>query len=463
MKSLLFRILKKIVFIFLEFKNLYVNRFIREYYTSLVYKKAFNIGADVKINGKIKVSNFRGLTIGNNVHIGGTSFINAEGGVIIGDNTHISRNVSIYSSSHNYEGEALPYDQTLKTKPVVIGKNVWIGMNVSIAPGVTIGEGSIIGIGVVLNKSVEPGSIIVQTGFKQVSTRNFEHYDNLNAKKIYGGQSGIKLSEEIVNDFFVPISECQQQVFILSTGRAGSQSIATVLDQHPKIKGQHEPHWELFKLSTEYEYGIISKEELTGYLKEIYSKPGLIPVNHIYAESDQKLSNLVPILNEIFPNSKFIWCIRKPEKFVKSAFTRGWYQEKNKFDNKGRLIMDPLYSSRACRVEGDKVGEFTTTEWNDLDAFAKCCWYWSFWNAKIENLLSKLDKDRWIKIDIDKLSSENERLERFIGISDFHFKTEHKNKAHKRYKKNYTQFEYTDDQLKVLEEMCGPKKVEYFG
>jgi len=117
------------------------------YFTDWLYRYAGHCGDGCRVNGKITVSDPRLLTIGNNVHIGNNCYFRSQGGIIIGDHSHLSRNIIIYSESHSYEGDRLPYDSTTRKKPVIIERNVWIGMNVKIRPGITIGEGAIIGLG----------------------------------------------------------------------------------------------------------------------------------------------------------------------------------------------------------------------------------------------------------------------------------------------------------------------------
>ena len=56
----------------------------------------------------------------------------------------------IITQNHNYEGEAVPYDDTYIQEKVEIGDNLWIGSRVTILPGVTIGEGAIIQAGSVV-------------------------------------------------------------------------------------------------------------------------------------------------------------------------------------------------------------------------------------------------------------------------------------------------------------------------
>ncbi|MDV3503074.1 acyltransferase [Marinobacter sp. M-5] len=147
-------------------------------------------GRGVRLNGRVSVSGAFQMVVGNNVHINDRAFIRAEGGVVIGDNVHISRNFTLYSRNHRYEGDLLPYDSVNIAKPVTIGHNVWIGINVSIAPGVNVGEGAIIGMGVVLTTDVEPFEIVVPVKPIAIGKRDEIHYSSLVEKAQFGGASG---------------------------------------------------------------------------------------------------------------------------------------------------------------------------------------------------------------------------------------------------------------------------------
>lgn len=130
------------------------------------------------------------LSIGDNVHINSGATIDAQGGVSIGNNTHIARNLTIFSYSHNYKGDALPYDNTKIRKPVVIGKNVWIGMCVMIIPGITIGEGAVIGMGTVVSRDIPPLAIVGSQPPRIIKYRDKDHYDDLEERGIYSGKGG---------------------------------------------------------------------------------------------------------------------------------------------------------------------------------------------------------------------------------------------------------------------------------
>lgn len=145
-----------------------------------------NKGINVNIVGYSRFLDPENLSLGNNVRIGYNCFFYCKGGITIGDNTILSRNITIYSSNHNYLGNAIPYDNTHIHKPVKIGKSVWIGMGVMITPGVEIGDGAIIGMGTVVSKNVKEGEIIVGSGQKTVLNRDMEKFNLLqNEEKIF--------------------------------------------------------------------------------------------------------------------------------------------------------------------------------------------------------------------------------------------------------------------------------------
>ncbi|MES9950278.1 MAG: acyltransferase [Candidatus Thiodiazotropha sp.] len=155
--------------------------------------KIKRFGKGSVFNGVSFVSGYESIEIGNNVHIGNNAFIRGEGGLVIEDNTHISRNIVIYTYSHEYEGDVLPYDDRFRRRAVFIGKNVWIGMNVVILPGATVEEGAIIGGGAVVKGIVPKGSIYGAAHAEKIALRDMDRYSMLEKNKLYGGVDGIPL------------------------------------------------------------------------------------------------------------------------------------------------------------------------------------------------------------------------------------------------------------------------------
>ena len=120
--------------------------------------------------------------IGDNCHFNGMK-ITGNGTVTIGDNFHSGGGILILTSNHNYEGETIPYDDTMIDGDVVIDDNVWLGQNVTILQGVKIGEGAIIQAGSVVVSDIAACSIAGGHPAKAFKKRNVEHYYELKAEK----------------------------------------------------------------------------------------------------------------------------------------------------------------------------------------------------------------------------------------------------------------------------------------
>lgn len=142
-------------------------------------KKVKNKGYNVKAMGYTRFLDPDNIVLGNNVRIGYGCFLYGKGGITIGDCTILSRNITIYSSNHDFKDEMVPYSDRYINKPVSIGKGVWIGMNVCITPGVTINDGAIIGMGAVISKDVNEGEIVVGSDQRIISKRDMDKFRKL--------------------------------------------------------------------------------------------------------------------------------------------------------------------------------------------------------------------------------------------------------------------------------------------
>lgn len=153
-------------------------------------------GPDSEFTGSATVLGPAGIHLGSNVTIGDGAFIRGEGGLRIGDNTRISRNLVLYTTNHDYEGELLPYDKRQIKRPVEIGRNVWIGMNVCIAPGTRIGDGAIIGMGSVVAGEVPPLAIVGSPKWRLLGQRDEAHYTDLDSAGKYSGRGGRAMDDD---------------------------------------------------------------------------------------------------------------------------------------------------------------------------------------------------------------------------------------------------------------------------
>jgi maltose O-acetyltransferase len=124
-----------------------------------------------KFESRIYISDAKNIKIGSHCRINENVFL--QGKISIGNFVMIAPNVSIYTKTHIYDNINLPMVKSGETETldVSIGNDVWIGLNSTILPGISIGEGSIIAAHSLVNKDVEPYSIVGGVPAKLIKKR----------------------------------------------------------------------------------------------------------------------------------------------------------------------------------------------------------------------------------------------------------------------------------------------------
>jgi acetyltransferase-like isoleucine patch superfamily enzyme len=116
----------------------------------------FQIAREISIFMHCTFDAAKGLTIGNGSVINAGCRLDSRGDIIIGSKVSISQQVIILTADHDVEA----HDFAGRSRKVVIDDFVWIGTRAMILPGVTIGRGAIIAAGAVVNKNVQPFTIV---------------------------------------------------------------------------------------------------------------------------------------------------------------------------------------------------------------------------------------------------------------------------------------------------------------
>lgn len=151
-------------------------RIVSLWYGMPVRRRAKAVGPGLKCHGPVHVS--RRTSIGEGVSFNGAAVF-GTGDVTFGNWVHSGEGLKIFTRNHNYEGEAIPYDNTFVCKPVKIGDCVWIGAYVILLPGTVIGEGAIIQAGSVVHGEIPPMAIAGGNPAKVFAWRDREHYNEL--------------------------------------------------------------------------------------------------------------------------------------------------------------------------------------------------------------------------------------------------------------------------------------------
>ena len=194
--------------------------------------------------------------------------------------------------------------------------------------------------------------------------------------------------------------------FVLSSGRSGSKTIATVLNQFRDCVCLHHPQPELVLEATEFYYGDLAADGIAHVLRT--TRLPMID-GKIYGEVNLQHSLLFPVIREVFPKSQFVWLIRDGRDAVDSMYCRGWY------DRSATSVPAVWHQAR---LSGVRTGDFSEEQWNGLTRFEKCCWIWRKYNEIIQDHLSRTPDELWRQVYLNALKSSVPSLAEFLGLHE---------------------------------------------
>jgi len=193
-------------------------------------------------------------------------------------------------------------------------------------------------------------------------------------------------------------------VFILSTGRAGTKFLATLMGHASNVVSYHEAEPRLQYFS-DFAYHNQSKIEV---LKKMIDAARMELVldayikNKVYVECNQCLTFFAPAIREFFKRSKFVHIVRHPGDFVKSAVQKGWHKN------------DSIW-------ESGRVKMANKNEWEKVDQVEKLSWVWYTTNQFIEDFTNSIVAGSAIAFRIEDLFNNEasvRELFNFIGIGE---------------------------------------------
>lgn len=201
-------------------------------------------------------------------------------------------------------------------------------------------------------------------------------------------------------------------VFVISTGRVGTQTLARMLDLSPHVDSYHEPSPTLASVSAHAyaaaERQVTSPEEWDRVVDA--GRAEFVALSwqkqRVYAETNNRLSYLAPTIARFFPASRFVFLHRHPYEVIRSGANRGWY-DYNRWD--------------WCRIR-PRPDDPYHDRWDGMDATQRIAWLWSATNAFIQDALGALERRRWLELSAadlfaDGAAAANATL-RLVGVPE---------------------------------------------
>jgi hypothetical protein len=202
--------------------------------------------------------------------------------------------------------------------------------------------------------------------------------------------------------------EAHPLVFCLSTGRAGTATLASLCALAPNVLAHHEPVPRLYRLSR-LAWLSGDNPEAAAVLRAAFQAAREDSLAHAlrcergYVETSPQGTFLAPLIRQLFPEARFVHLVRHPRAVIRSALGRKWYAGN---------------SADATRIE-PRAGTAESDTWTRLSAFEKNLWLWSETNSWIERFMRTLPSGQAIRLRAEDLfAAETEScasLYNFLG------------------------------------------------
>jgi hypothetical protein len=281
----------------------------------------------------------------------------------------------------------------------------------------------------------------------------------------------------------------KDSVFISSTGRTGTQFFGKFLSKqinncysvhepaavwitrprewYKKRKifglfratiGQFFPSTSMFKLSADRATGRIDDDKAREYVykqRKDYVENIREP---LYVESSTHIFGVIDLIAEVFPNSNFIFVIRDPRTWIRSAY--------NAFEYLLYSVLDFRFFEASVRAI-DFPNDPYYFEWKHMSKFEKYCWYYNFLNSYVIDKMK--DKTNFKVFRFEDLFHNKNRKGYFDEMLHFATNINHSqnykysleenmldNKVHSRSKKGLLGHWKTwgEDKIKIIQKHC---------
>ena len=247
-------------------------------------------------------------------------------------------------------------------------------------------------------------------------------------------------------------------VFILSTSRTGTKTLAEGL-QGENILSPHQPPYSriLTIASNYYLHGWISRS-LLERLVILLRKPQILNADCQYYIQVFSLDYLpAKIISEKFQNVYILHIVRDPRTFVRSYIN--WMHTRYKSFVANKLIL-------GWQPSGYFTKELSWQVWQNFDEFQRVCWQWTYKNTMLETLFSDYKDYLRVRFEDLFLSQNLDTLKGVLSFAGIPYLYKHGimiNKRENTSKKTYlSKWEFwVPERKQQLFDICGDKMKEY--
>ncbi|MDU9050280.1 MAG: sulfotransferase [Candidatus Electrothrix sp. Rat3] len=180
----------------------------------------------------------------------------------------------------------------------------------------------------------------------------------------------------------IPIEELAP-VFVLSTGRCGTQTMSALAELISDVDSHHEPEPTLLEESYLYFMQLCPEtpndfwQQLLGANRDELIRQAARSEKK-YFETNNRMALLCDLLVKYYPGAKFIHLVRHPCDFVRSGMRRDYYKN------------HPWDFVRMSPQQDDPA----SAGWKESSQLEKCSWLWAKTNSHINRVLETIAEER---------------------------------------------------------------------
>jgi hypothetical protein len=259
--------------------------------------------------------------------------------------------------------------------------------------------------------------------------------------------------------------------FIVSSGRSGTQMMEKLLGSFPQIEMHHEylcTH--LQPLAVRYYLELASHEEAKEAIIRLVGSAVHYSDRALWGDSSNKLSWLVDVLAEVFPEAQFIHLVRDGRKVTSSFFHK---LADECYDDRSAAILqawmdDP--GKNPCPPPEKKYwwnlprpGTLAARGFRRYDQFQRICFHWGEVNRILLERLAVLDQNRVRMVRLEDLTADDGTLQDLLAFLELPYEASHAEIMRRPHNVNRPEdYPLTEEQARQLAEIAGDM-MRHFG
>jgi hypothetical protein len=207
------------------------------------------------------------------------------------------------------------------------------------------------------------------------------------------------------------ISMPEKIVFILSTSRTGTKTLADELAGDGILSPHQPPYSRLLTVASNYYlHGWLPRRTLEWLVRRL-REPQIMNADCRYYIQVYSLDYLpAKIISQKHPNVYVIHIVRDPRTFVRSYLN--WIHSRVKSFVANKFVL-------GWHPSGFFTGEMHWQDWRQMDDFQRVCWHWAYKNALLKRLFEGGERYTQVKFEDLFLGPGLETLRAmlsFVGI-----------------------------------------------